>query len=55
MMTIEEKARLQEWVNDGNDEHDNPWLMAGEDGRPLDFITALRDMLSLAAEHSAAR
>lgn len=50
-MTTEEKALLREWTDAGNDERDNPWLMAGEDGRPLDFVTALRDMLSLEAEH----
>lgn len=50
-MTTDEKLLLQEWVNAGNDERGNPWLMAGEDGRPLDFITARRDMLALEAEH----
>jgi hypothetical protein len=52
-LTAEEKYRLRKWIAEGNDAADNPWLMAGEDGRPLDFITALRDMLSLEAEHMA--
>lgn len=50
-LTAEEKCRLRKWIAEGNNAADNPWLMAGEDGRPLDFITALRDMLSLEAEH----
>ncbi|MDD3228627.1 hypothetical protein SDC9_193797 [bioreactor metagenome] len=50
-LTAEEKCRLRKWIADGNDPADNPWLMSGVDGRPLDFITAWRDMLSLEAEH----
>ena len=39
-MTVEERHRLRKWIADGNDAANNPWLMAGEDGRPLYFITA---------------
>ena len=52
-ITVEEKRRLRKWIADGNDPADNPLLMAGEDGRPLDFISAWRDMLSLEAEQTA--
>lgn len=46
-MTEEEKELLHKWIKAGHDPHDNPWCMAGEDGRTLDFITARRDMLDL--------
>ena len=52
IMTVEEHDRLRNWVEDGNDANDNPWYMAGEDGRPLDFITAWRVMLELEKEHN---
>lgn len=52
-MTTEEKERLREWVEAGNSVHDNPWCMVGEDGRPLDFITAWRDMLDLKKQYDA--
>ena len=52
-MTAEERRRLRKWIADGNDAADNPWLMAGEDGRPLDFITAGREMLDLKGQHDA--
>ena len=52
-MTAEERRRLRKWIADGNDAADNPWLMAGEDGRPLDFITACREMLDLKGQHDA--
>jgi len=52
-LTAEEKCRLRKWIADGNDAADNPWLMAGEDGRPLDFITAWREMLDLKGQHDA--
>jgi hypothetical protein len=52
-MTAEERRRLRKWIADGNDAADNPWLMAGEDGRPLDFITAWREMLDLKGQHDA--
>lgn len=52
-LTAEEKCRRHQRIADGNDPAGNPWLMAGENGRPLDFIAAWRDMLSLEAEHMA--
>lgn len=47
-MTRSEKRELREWVANGNKVICNPWCIAGEDGRHLDFITASRtieDML----------
>jgi len=41
-MTPDERKELREWVADGNATACNPWLIAGEDGRPLDYITAAR-------------
>ena len=41
-MTPDERKELREWVADGNATICNPWYMAGEDGRPLDYITAVR-------------
>ena len=50
MLKMAQKEYIKH-LYDGNDPADNPWLMSGVDGRPLDFITAWRDMLSLEAEH----
>ena len=41
-LTRDERQGLNEWIKDGNSVHDNPWHMADESGRPMDFITALR-------------
>jgi hypothetical protein len=47
-MTPEERVELHGWVAEGNHAICNPWHMAGDDGYPLDYITAIRiveDML----------
>jgi len=41
-MTPQERKELHEWVADGFDVHDNPWLLYDEYGHPFDFITASR-------------
>ena len=41
-MTRQERADLHEWVSDGHNPYDNPCLLYGENGRLLDFITAIR-------------
>lgn len=41
-MTPDERKELREWVAAGNLTICNPWYMAGEDGRPLDYINASR-------------
>ena len=38
----DERKALHEWVADGNSVRDNPSLIAGEDGNPLCYITAIR-------------
>lgn len=40
--TQEEKHKCRKWTRGGNSYRENPWLMAGEDGCLIDFITALR-------------
>jgi hypothetical protein len=38
----DERKALREWVNDGDSVHDNPSLIAGEDGNLLCYISAIR-------------
>jgi len=40
--TPEEKAELKEWVTTGHSPYDNPYSVWGEDGFPLDYISAIR-------------
>ena len=40
--TPEEKAELKVWVMSGHDPYDNPYSVWGENGLPLDYISALR-------------
>jgi len=49
-VTSEEYQELCSWVASGNSVYANPWYMAGEDGRALDFLTARQVMLELLAE-----
>ncbi len=42
IMTEDEKKELHEWVAAGNSVHDNPYYNYGEDGHPMDYITAIR-------------
>ena len=37
-----ERTELRKWVDDGNSPYANPCLIYGENGRILDFITAIR-------------
>ncbi len=41
-LTDEEKKDLREWVADGNSVQENPYLLYGENGWPMDFITGCR-------------
>ena len=41
-LTPDERKTLHQWVADGNSVRDNPSLIAGEDGNPLCYITAIR-------------
>ncbi len=40
--TPEEKAELKAWVMNGHDPYDNPYSVWGENGFPLDYISAVR-------------
>ena len=40
--TEQERSDLRKWVAAGNSPFDNPYLISGENGWPLDFITAVR-------------
>jgi hypothetical protein len=51
-MTDEERELLREWVVDGNSFHDNGWYAYGENGRPIDFLDAYRQV-SAQAERMA--
>ena len=42
-MTPEELKAIESWVNEGNSVYDNPSLIYGENGYPLDFLAAYRD------------
>jgi len=40
--TKQEQSDLREWVAAGNSPFDNPYMISGENGWPLDFISAIR-------------
>ena len=41
-MTADERKELHEWVARGERVYDNPCLLYREDGRPFDYVTAIR-------------
>jgi len=41
-ITPDERKGLRKWVKRGNSPYDNPCLLWDEDGRTMDFITAIR-------------
>jgi len=41
-MTPGERKGLRKWVRDGNSVYENPCLIWSEDGRPMDYINAIR-------------
>jgi hypothetical protein len=53
--TPDERKALHDWVADGNSVYDNPSCLAGEDGKPLCYIAAVRlavDMLNHPEDYS---
>ena len=42
--TRAERQELRAWLQGGNSANDNPWHMADEQGRPLDYISAAREI-----------
>jgi hypothetical protein len=41
-LTPEERKELRKWVKGGNSPYDNPCLFCDENGRTMDYITAIR-------------
>ena len=41
-LSTTEKQEIQAWVADGNSVYDNPFLLYGENGWLMDYITAYR-------------
>lgn len=48
-----EQTELNAWLAEGNSENSNPWNIADERGNELDFVSAMRTVEELAAEHTA--
>ena len=38
VITETERQELLDWVQSGRSVHDNPWYMADEHGRPMDYV-----------------
>lgn len=38
----DEISDLKNWVKEGNDPYDNPFMACNESGFPMDFISAIR-------------
>jgi hypothetical protein len=49
-MTTQERKELWEWVKSGNEVCENPWCISCENGRPMDYIQALRFHNDMAEE-----
>ena len=41
-MTPEERNKLRKWVKECNSVYENPFLLWNENGRPMDYINAVR-------------
>lgn len=37
-MSQDERQELIDWIDAGNSVYDNPWNMADESGRPMDYL-----------------
>ena len=42
VLTQGERQELLDWIKEGNSAYDNPWHMADDNGRLMDFISAIR-------------
>ena len=49
-LTPNEQKELQIWLAEGNPENSNPWDMTDESGKELDFVSAMRLVITLAEE-----
>ena len=52
-LTPHEQKELQAWLAEGYPENSNPWYMTDESGTELDFVSAMRTVVELAAERTA--
>lgn len=52
-MTAAEQQELASWVAAGNSPYGNPYILADESGRELDFVAATRLTGNLASELAA--
>lgn len=41
-MTLQERARLRQWVKEGHDVDSNPWKIYEPDGSDMNFLKAYR-------------
>ena len=53
VLTQAERKTLRGWVKDGNSVYENPWCLADDRGRPMDFVTATREIAELRSSHEA--
>lgn len=53
-LTPNERKELNAWLAEGNSENCNPWNVTDERGNELDFVSAMRTVAELAAEHTTA-
>lgn len=51
-VTPQERRELRAWVRGGNSAYGNPGYLADENGRELDYITAMRLLTELEAKHA---
>lgn len=51
-VTPQESRELRAWVRGGNSTYGNPGNLADENGRELDYNTAMRLLTELEAEHA---
>lgn len=51
-LTPNEQAELNTWLAEGNSKNSNPWNITDESGNELDFVSAMRTVAELAAEHT---
>ena len=49
-LTPNERAELNTWLAEGNPVRSNPWDMTDESGKELDFVSAMRLVITLAEE-----
>ena len=50
--TQAERRELLAWVQDGNSVYDNPWYMADEQWRPIDYISTVREINTYRRENA---